>query len=208
MGNKVRSRLAPKNVVRMGDALFSKTQQRVLSYLFGHPLRSYYVNELIKLVGAGSGVVQRELVRLSESGLVNTHKIGNQTHYQANQQSPIYKELVQIVQKSFGIANPIGEALQKYKKQIDCAFIFGSVAKKQDVASSDIDLFVISNTITHGDVINTLHKIETQIGRSINISIYSKKEINKQKNEGNAFVCRVLQQPKIWVVGSEGDLPT
>ena len=119
-----------------------------------------------------------------------------------------YFSLVQIVQKSFGIANPIGEALQKYKKQIDCAFIFGSVAKKQDVASSDIDLFVISNTITHGDMINTLHKIETQIGRSINISIYSKKEINKQKNEGNVFVCRVLEQPKIWVVGSEGDLPT
>ena len=115
---------------------------------------------------------------------------------------------MQILQKSFGIANPIGEALQKYKKQIDCAFIFGSVAKKQDVASSDIDLFVISNTITHGDMINTLHKIETQIGRSINISIYSKKEINKQKNEGNVFVCRVLEQPKIWVVGSEGDLPT
>ena len=181
MGNKVRSRLAPKNVVRMGDALFSKTQQRVLSYLFGHPLRSYYVNELIKLVGAGSGVVQRELVRLSESGLVNTHKIGNQTHYQANQQSPIYKELVQIVQKSFGIANPIGEALQKYKKQIDCAFIFGSVAKKQDVASSDIDLFVISNTITHGDMINTLIKLKPKLDEALTYRFTAKKKLTNKK---------------------------
>jgi hypothetical protein len=62
---------------------------------------------------------------------------------------------------------------------------------------------VISNTVTHGDLIAVLLKIESQLQRSINITVYSKKEILQQLKEGNAFISRVLEQPKIWVVGSE-----
>jgi predicted nucleotidyltransferase len=207
MGNKIQSNKS-SSFVSFGDALFTKTQQGVMSCIFGNPERTFYVSELIKLVSLGNGAVQRELKRMTDSGLVTMKKIGNQTHYQANNQCPIFSELVNIVKKSFGIAKPISDALQEHKKQIYCAFIFGSIAKHQDVANSDIDLFVISNTITHGDMINQLHKTEVQIGRTINISIYTKKEISKQKKEGNAFICRVLQQSKIWIVGSEGDLPT
>jgi predicted nucleotidyltransferase len=191
--------------IGLGDALFSKTQQGVMTYLFGDPSRSYYASELIKLIGAGSGGVQRELKRLSECGLVLIHRIGNQTHYRANQESPVFNELVQIVHKSFGIAIPIRDSLTPFNN-IEAAFIYGSIAKKEDSAKSDIDLMVISNTVTHGDLITTFLKTESQLQRSINITIYSKKEILQQLKEGNAFIRRVLEQPKTWVVGSEENL--
>lgn len=84
----------------LADALFSGTQQRVLAWLFGQPERSFYATELIGLAGAGSGAVQRELARLAQSGLVTARAVGNQKHYQANPEAPIYAELCSIVQKT------------------------------------------------------------------------------------------------------------
>lgn len=192
--------------IGFGDALFSRTQQGVMTYLFGDPNRSYYASELIKLVGIGSGAVQRELKRFTECGLVVMQRIGNQTHYRANQESPIFRELVQIVHKSFGVAGPIREALRPLAKKIDGAFIFGSIAKKEDSAKSDIDLMVISNTVTHGDLITTFLKTESQLQRTINITLFTKKEIFQSQKEGNAFIRRVCEQPKIWILGSEENL--
>lgn len=88
----------------LGDALFSRTQQRVLALLFGQPGRSFYAKELIRLAAAGSGSVQRELVRLQQSGLVTVRILGNQKHYQANPKSPIFRELCSITAKTIGVA--------------------------------------------------------------------------------------------------------
>jgi len=74
----------------VADALFSFTQQRVLAFLFGQPERSLFATELIGLVGAGSGAVQRELARLGQSGLVTVPRAGTRKHYQANPKSPIF----------------------------------------------------------------------------------------------------------------------
>jgi DNA-binding transcriptional ArsR family regulator len=84
---------------RLADALFTATQQRVLGLLFGEPERSFYTSELIDRTGAGSGAVQRELKRLAESGLVTVRRIGNQKHYQANPDSPVFEELCSITRK-------------------------------------------------------------------------------------------------------------
>ena len=95
------SPLAPS---RLADALFTTTQQRVLGLLFGDPDRSFFANELITLTGSGSGAVQRELARLESSGLVTAKWLGNQKHYQANKDSPIYNGLWNIVQNTVGVA--------------------------------------------------------------------------------------------------------
>ena len=191
----------------LGSTLFTKTQQRVLACLFGQPDRSYFANELIKLTGAGSGAVQRELQRLIESGLVTSEMRGNQRHFQANPRSPIFQELKQIVQKTFGLAQPIREALVSYIGDIRCAFIFGSIAKKQDTAMSDIDLFVISNRLSHSDLFNKLLAVEERLGRRINTTIYTEADIQQRLKESNAFLSRVLKQPKIWIFGNESDIP-
>ena len=84
----------------LADALFTRTQQRLFGLLFGHPARSYYVTELIALAGTGSGAVQRELARLVGSGLITVRPIGNQKHYQANPESPLFHELSSIARKT------------------------------------------------------------------------------------------------------------
>jgi predicted nucleotidyltransferase len=188
------------------DALFSRTQQRVLGLLFGQPARSFYATELIGLAGIGSGAVQRELARLSHSGLVTVSAIGNQKHYQANPASPLFNELRGIAQKTVGLADPLRDALRTLTSDIRAAFVYGSIAKEQDTATSDIDVMLISNTLTYGDVYSKLEATSERLGRSINPTILTTKELSKRVANDSAFVTRVLSQPKIWLIGGEDDL--
>jgi predicted nucleotidyltransferase len=94
------------NESRLSDALFSKTQRRVLGLLFGHPERSFYANEIVRAARAGVGAVQRELESLAAAGLVTVSRLGNQKHFQANRGSLIFEELRSIVAKVLVTARP------------------------------------------------------------------------------------------------------
>ena len=206
MGTKKKPPTPPAPHTTLADALFSGTQQRVLALLFGHPERSFYATELIGLAAAGSGAVQRELARLAASGLVTVRPIGNQKHYQANRSSPIFAELCGIAQKTVGLAEPLREALAPLATQIHAAFVFGSVAKRQDTAVSDIDLMLLSDVLTYGDTYIALVDASGRLGRSINPTLLTHKEFSKRVKEQDAFLTRVLAQPKIWLIGGESDL--
>lgn len=197
-----------QSITGLGDALFSRTQQRVLGLLFGQPDRSFFANELISMTGGGSGAVQRELRRLESSGLVTIERRGNQKHYQANAASPIYADLCAIVRKTFGLAAPVLEALNPFTESIKAAFIFGSVAKKQDHSASDIDLMVVSDILTYADLFEALGSAEAFLGRPINPTIYSEEDLRLRAKADNAFVVRVINQPKIWLIGDDHALPT
>ena len=190
----------------LSDALFTGTQQRVLSLLFGQPGRAMSVSELIQATGAGSGAVQREVARLAGSTLLTVEQVGNQKRYRANRDNPIHDELVSIVRKTFGLATPLREALAPLGDRIDAAFVYGSVAKGTDTAASDIDLLLVSDDLTYADAMAGLHPLMEQLGREINPAIYSRAELRKRIEADNAFVVRVLQQPKLWVIGAESDL--
>lgn len=192
----------------LGETLFTKTQQRVLGYLFGQPDRSYFANQLINLTGSGSGAVQRELNKLVASGLVNSEMRGNQRHFQANKSAPIFKELTQIVQKTFGMNYPISEALAPYRELIKYAFIFGSIAKQEDTVKSDIDIFIVSDKLTYSDLISQLMNTEAKLGRHINATIYTESDLCSRLQSANAFITRVFAQPKIWIIGDESNLST
>ena len=188
------------------DALFSTTQQRVLGLLFGQPDRSFYATELIGMTGAGSGAVQRELARLETSGLVSVHRLGTQKHYQADPKSPLFEELVGIARKTVGLAVPLRAALAPLASRIAAAFVYGPVAKRRDTSRSDIDLMVVSDRLTYADIFPTLEKAAKKLGRAVNPTVYSRKELARRVKDGNAFVKRVLAQPKVWVIGTEHDL--
>lgn len=190
----------------LADALFSGTQQRVLTWLFGQPGRSFYATELIGLAAAGSGAVQRELARLSQSGLVTARAVGNQKHYQANPASPIYAELCGIVQKTVGLAEPLREALAPLAVRIRAAFVYGSVAKREDTASSDIDLMLISDDLAYSDLYATLEAATKRLGRTVNPTIYTPQELAKRVKRKDAFVTRVLGQARVWLIGGEDAL--
>lgn len=191
----------------LADALLTKTQQRVLRVLFGQPERSFYASELIRDAGTGSGAAQRELSRLEASGLIVARRIGNQKHYQANAVSPLFSELRNIVLKTVGLADPLRDALRPVVSSIRAAFVYGSVAKATDQASSDIDLMVVSDSLTYGDVFAVLDGVARALGRHVNPTVYSAAEFSKRAKDENAFVTRVLEGPKVWVVGSQNDLP-
>jgi len=191
----------------LADALFTKTQQRVLGVLFGQPDRSFYASELIRTAGTGSGAAQRELARLEASGLVLGQRIGHQKHYRANEGSPLFAELRNIVLKTVGLAEPLRDALKPLSSVIRAAFVYGSVAKAADRSGSDIDLMVISDSLTYADIFGALERVAKSVGRQVNPTVYTVAEFSKRTREENAFVTRVLEQPKVWVIGSEHDLP-
>jgi len=193
--------------INLSDALFSKVQGRVLGLLFGNPDRSFYANELIRLAGSGTGAGVRELNKLSSSGLVTLKKVGNQKHYQANREAPIFEELRGIVLKTFGMADVLRQGLLPMADKISVAFIYGSIAKGSDTAKSDIDVMVIGDNIAYPDVYSALIPAEEHLGRKVSPAIYSKDDINRKLKEKNSFLTRIMSQPKIFLIGSEHNLP-
>lgn len=190
----------------LSEALFTATQRRVLGCLFGQPGRSYTVSELIQTTGAGSGAVQREVARLAGSGLLSVERVGNQKRYRANPDSPIHDELAAIVRKTFGLAEPLREALAPLRPGIHAAFVYGSIAKGNDTASSDIDLLLVADELTYADAMGALHPLAEQLGRTVNPTLYTRAELRKRIEAGNSFVLRVLEQPRIWLIGGQHEL--
>ena len=169
------SSLAGERPTSLADALFTTTRQRVLALLFGQPSRSFFATELIELTGSGSGAVQRELKRLTSSGLVNVTRIGRQKHYQANPASPVFEELRGLVVKTVAAAQPIRQALEPLADRVSLALLYGSAARGSDTASSDIDLLLVSDRLTLEEVYSALLPVESQLNRSVHLTLYTPK---------------------------------
>ena len=191
---------------QLGNALFTTTQQKVLGLLYAHPDKSFYTKEIIRLTGMGVATIKRELDRMLAAGILSMNKIGNQHHYQANKSCPIYSDLLNIVRKTFGVADVLQEALEPLNSQIDLAFVYGSMSKGMDTASSDIDLLVVTESLVYADLMNVLTDAESLLGRPINPSIYTAQQIKKKIKQKNAFLTRLMEQPKLWVKGSDDDI--
>jgi predicted nucleotidyltransferase len=176
----------------VADALFSATQQRVLGLLFGQPQRSFFTSELIALAGGGSGAVQRELRSLEESGLVTLSRVGNQKHYQANPDAPIFAELCGIVRKMLGPAEVLREALAPLQGDLQAALLYGSVARRSDTAQSDIDVLLVSDTLTLEQVFAALAPAEQRLGRPVSPTLYTVAEFRRRQDKGNPFITRLL----------------
>ena len=187
----------------MADALFPRVRQRVLALLYGNPERSFFSNEVVALAQSGTGAVQRELASLSQSGLLIVTTQGNQKHYQANQAAPVFSELRGLVLKISGVVDVLRSALAPLASQIDAAFVYGSVARQQDTAQSDVDVLIVSSSLGYADVFGALEDAAASLGRKVNPTLYTPADFAKRIKQGNAFVTRVLKQPKMWLIGSE-----
>jgi len=190
----------------LANALFSGTRQRLIGLLFGQVDRSFYATELIGLTKSGSGAVQRELANLAQSGLVTVRAVGNQKHYQANPDSPIFEELSGIARKTIGLADPLREALAPLAGQIKAAFVYGSIAKRTDTTGSDIDVLLLSDELAYADVFAALEGASSALGRTVNPTILTSADLRKRLENQESFLTRVLAQPKIWLIGGEDAL--
>jgi len=189
--------------ISLADALFTVTQQKVLGLLFGKPDQSFYANEIARWAQVGKGSLMRELERLQSAGVLTLTRQGNQTHYQANPHCPIYAELAGITRKTFGIAEPLRQALQPFAGQLAWAFIYGSIAKDQANASSDIDLMLVGTGLHYSEVMERLMPVEEQLGRPLNPTLYTPEDWTAKLAAGNSFVVRVAQQDKINLMGHD-----
>lgn len=190
----------------IAGALFSKVRQRVLGLVFGQPNRSFYTNEIIRLTSSGTGAVQRELARLVEAGLVTVKEQGNQKQYQANQAAHLFSELRSIVLKTFGLVDVLRDALTPMSSSIQFSFVYGSVAKGEDKANSDIDVMLIGKNLSYAEVYPLLENAQTRLGRQVNPTCYTIEEWVRKHREGNNFISQVITQPKMFLIGSENDL--
>lgn len=185
---------------QLGDALFTRTQQQVLGLLYGQPQRSFYLKEILRLTGMGVATIKRELERMRDSGIVTMTQIGNQHHYQANPQCPVYAELLGIVNKTFGIVGVLQLALEPLAEQIEWAFVFGSVASGKETASSDIDLMVIGD-ISFGALVTALYSTQERLNREINPKVYPADEWKQMRAAGDSFIAEVMAKPRMDVIG-------
>ncbi len=198
------SAAAPSTPARssIADALFTASQQRVLSLLFGQPERSFYTKELIELAGGGSGAVQRELGRLQQSGLIVQSTVGNRKHYQANAQAPIFAELRDIVAKLLGPADALRQALAPLSGELQLALLYGSVARRNDTAASDFDLLLVSDTLRLEPIYTALAPAEQQLSRPVSPTLYTSAEFRRRLAQGNPFLTKVLAGDTIVLIGN------
>jgi len=190
----------------ISNALFSKVQQRVLALIFGHPERSFYTSEIVRSVHSGTGAVERELSRLRRSGLVSVEHIGNQKHYRANHQSPIFEELQSLVLKTLALTEPLRKSLEPYSDKIKTAFVYGSVAKGADTAQSDIDLIAIGDELGYSELYTALQDAENVLRRKVSPIFLSPEDWRRKASQKGSFINKISSLPKLFIFGSEEDI--
>ncbi|MDH3673043.1 MAG: nucleotidyltransferase domain-containing protein [Gammaproteobacteria bacterium] len=191
-----------KTQLDVGVALFGKARRGVLELLFGHPDRGFYLREIIKHAGAGTSQVQKELTRLVAAGLLLREQRGNLVYFRANPQAGVFDELRGIVTKTFGIVDQLQAALAPFADRLDLGFIYGSVARGTASAASDVDLFLVGD-VRLSEVVEEIAEVETKLKRTISPTIYSPAEFSEKVRKRDHFTTRVLEQPKLFLVGDD-----
>lgn len=185
----------------LAKALFTPSQAKLFEWLFGQPERSFHIQELRRLTQLASESVQREVLRLHAAGLVVEERIGNLRRIRANAASPVYAELVGIVRKTMGAGPQLCHALNPLSQQLHVALVFGSVAAGKEHAGSDIDLLLVSDSLSISDVLAVVLPLEERLGRRIEPKLYTRGEFEARKIEAGSVVARILAQPYDLLLG-------
>lgn len=190
----------------IADALFTRAQQKLLALLFVRADDAFHLNDILRLTGLGSASAQRELRRLDAAGLIVSHRVGNLRLFRPNKESPVYPELHGLIQKTLGLVGVLRTALAPLAPVLTVAFVYGSIAKGTETAASDVDLLLVADEINYGAILAALSPAEQTLGRKINPTPYTRAEFSKRYHEQQHFLMRVLEQPKIFIVGDDDAL--
>lgn len=189
----------------MLEALISsKTKRDILKRFLSNPDEKCYVRQLATILNSSVGTIHRELIKFEKSGILRSERIGNLRFFYINKTNPLFEELKQMVFKTEGVKGRMGIELRKIEG-IKAAFIYGSFAKEEKRGDSDIDLFLIGD-IDENKLIPKISILEGEFNREINYTIYTAKELKKEKKNKNSFILEVLKEPKIFLTGNKNDL--
>jgi predicted nucleotidyltransferase len=189
----------------LSSILFGKARLAVLSLLYGHADESFYLRQIVRTTGVGLGPVQRELKQLTDVGIVRRSTQGHQVYFQANSDSPIFKELKSLITKTAGVGETLRSALAPLANHINIALIYGSVARGEENHRSDVDLLVVGSA-SFTEVTKTLREAQEILGREVNPTVYPVKEFRSRIAEDHYFIRDILSGPKVFVIGDEDEL--
>lgn len=182
----------------------SRTRKALFQLYFTNTEAEFYLRELERKLGLSVALLRKELMKLEKSGIFTSHRKGNLCYYSLNKSYPLFEELKSIVFKTIGIQGVLAETL-KEMPGIDIAFIYGSFAKDEAHAGSDIDVFIIGSP-DEDMLVEKINTLEKKLGRDINYSIYSHSDFKKKKKTHDSFIKDVLSNNKIMLIGSPDDL--
>jgi predicted nucleotidyltransferase len=185
-----------------GDLLFGSTRGRILGLLFGMSDDVFFARQIVRSINVSAGAAQRELMTLTNAGIIARKQIGNQVFYRANKDHPVYAELKALLAKTTGVFNQLSEALAPLVNQIKFAFVYGSFARGDEKTKSDIDLMVIGS-LTLDDLLERLAPVERTLNRPINPSIYSLKELKAKLKANNHFLKATQKSKSVFLIGDE-----
>ena len=184
--------------------LFPEYRRRVLGLLLLRPDEALHGREIARRTGLPAGTITRELTRLAEVGLLKRTKRGNQQVYSADTSGPIFAELASILRKTSGLADVLVQALAPAAPKLRLAFVFGSVARGQETAGSDIDVMLIG-AASFRQAVAALHPTQAVLGREVNPKVFATREFT-DKAGSEPFLIDVLAKPKIFLIGNAHDL--
>jgi len=188
----------------LSQVLFGQGRRSILALLYGHADEQFYLREIARRAGTGIGAAQRELGQLTDAGLLHRVRRGNQVYYQANRKNPIFAELKSILAKTSGIRDILHEGLASLADRIKLAFVYGSIARGEEKASSDVDLMVVGEA-SFADVASALGQIESKLGREVNPTVYGQREFREKLAAKNHFLSTVAKEKKLFVIGDESE---
>jgi len=189
----------------LSDLLFGQIRSGVLALLYGRADKAYYVRQIARHVHASAGAVRRELEKLAAVELIVRTSVGNQVFYQANQRHPVFSEMRALVNKTVGVFNTLRSSLESLSSRVSVAFVYGSIARQEERAESDIDLMIIGDVELDG-VLSRLPEAEAALGRAVNPTVYSIHEFKRKLEDGNHFLNAVLDGKKVFLIGNEDEL--
>lgn len=187
------------------DALFSRTRQAVMKACFLQPDKWWYMSDLANHLGLTPSSLQRELASLTEAQLLESKKEGNRVYYKANLSSPVVNDLQSILIKTVGVADVLSSALKSFLSKVDFAFIYGSLARGEAIAISDVDLMLIGD-IKLSQIASVLKSAEKALGREVNATIYTPGEFARKVKARDSFIDTVMRDKKIVLKGSQSEL--
>jgi uncharacterized protein len=185
--------------------LGSRLRSKTIGWFYTHTDERYFVRQLTSLLGEDSTNLSRELARLAGLGVLSCKVEGRQKYYRANPQFVGFAELKSLAVKTFGVGDVLSEALAPLAGRIRNAFIYGSFARGEEGARSDVDVMVIGD-VTFGDVVDALRPAQEKLGREVNPTVYPEAEFREKLASGHHFLTSVVSAPKIFLKGDEDDL--
>src|SRR5471030_2520696 len=190
----------------IAQALFTPAQQKLLGLLFVRVNQGFHLNEIMRLTGLGSASAQRELKRLHESGVIVSERIGNVRRFKPNKDCIVFSELSGLVKKTFGLVSVLNSALAPLQHVLSVAFVYGSTAKELEGTDANVELLLVGDNTSYGELLSRLPVAERILRRKIDPTLYSAPDFKRRLREQQPFILQVLHEQKIYVLGDETNL--